>query len=370
VTQVPSTISINGMQTQSATVGQAFGSLAVTLKDAAGVVIKNYSSVTFTATAGANGQSGTFNSNGKGTVSIPTNGTGVADPLTFTANTTAGAYTVGVTAGSATATFNLTNNAGLPASISASSGGGQQAVVNTAFTLPLQATVLDAYSNPVPSASVTFTAPASGASATFSGTNPASTNAQGVASITAIANGIAGGPYNVTATVGSFHTTFSLTNKALTVQVTVGTNPSGLSFSVDGETYTTAQTQTWIVGSKHTIATTTPQRFTGVSYESPVWSDGGAISHTVTASVGTTSYTVTFDVYYALTIAASPAAGGTVIPALGGFFPAGSTVSIQASPKSGYTFKNWTGPVANASKASTKVTMTAPETVTANFAKK
>jgi uncharacterized repeat protein (TIGR02543 family) len=243
-------------------------------------------------------------------------------------------------------------------------------VVNTSFTLPLQATVLDAYSNPVPSASVTFTAPTSGASATFSGTNPASTNTQGVASITAIANGIAGGPYNVTASVGSFHTTFSLTNKALTVQVTVGTNPSGLSFSVDGKTYTTAQTQTWIVGSKHTIATTSQQRVVGINYENPTWSDGGAISHTVTASVGTTSYTATFEVYYQLTTADSPAAGGTVIPSLGGFFPAGSVVSIQASPKSGYTFKNWTGPVASATKASTTVTMTAPETVTANFAKK
>jgi uncharacterized repeat protein (TIGR02543 family) len=230
--------------------------------------------------------------------------------------------------------------------------------------------VLDAYSNPVPSASVTFTAPTSGASATFSGTNPASTNTQGVASITAIANGTAGGPYNVTATVGSFHTTFSLTNKALTVQVTVGTNPSGLSFSVEGKTYTSAQTQTWIVGSKHTIATTSQQRVVGINYEDPTWSDGGAISHTVTASVGTTSYTATFEVYYALTIAASPAADGTVIPSLGGFFPAGSTVSIQASPKSGYTFKNWTGPVANATQASTTVTMTAPETVTATFAKK
>jgi uncharacterized repeat protein (TIGR02543 family) len=155
-----------------------------------------------------------------------------------------------------------------------------------------------------------------------------------------------------------------------TVGVTIATSPSGLSFSVDGTTYTSTQTLTWTVGSKHTIATTTPQRVTGISYENPTWSDGGAISHTVTASVGTTSYTATFEVYYALTTVASPSAGGTVTPSLGGFFPAGSVVSIQASPKSGYTFKNWTGPVANATEASTTVTMTAPETVTANFAKK
>ena len=157
---------------------------------------------------------------------------------------------------------------------------------------------------------------------------------------------------------------------ANTVGVTIATSPPGLSFSVDGTSYSSTQTLTWTVGSKHTIATTTPQRVTGISYENPTWSDGGAISHTVTASVGTTSYTATFEVYYALTTVASPSAGGTVTPSLGGFFPAGSVVSIQASPKSGYTFKNWTGPVANATEASTTVTMTAPETVTANFAKK
>ncbi len=157
---------------------------------------------------------------------------------------------------------------------------------------------------------------------------------------------------------------------ANTVNVTIGTSPPGLSFSVDGITYTSTQTPTWQVGSKHTIATTAQQRVVGINYEDPTWSDGGAISHTVTASLGTTSYTATFQVYYQLTIAASPTAGGTVTPSLGGFYQAGSTVSIQASPKSGYSFKNWTGPVANASKASTTVTMTAPETVTANFAKK
>ena len=39
-------------------------------------------------------------------------------------------------------------------------------------------------------------------------------------------------------------------------------------------------------------------------------------------------------------------------------------------PSSGYTFKNWTGNVAKTTSAATTVTMTAPETVTANFTKK
>jgi uncharacterized repeat protein (TIGR02543 family) len=157
-----------------------------------------------------------------------------------------------------------------------------------------------------------------------------------------------------------------------TVTVTIETSPPGLSFSVDGKTYTSAQTPTWNVGSKHTIATTTPQTTSatpGTLYNFPMWSDGGANSHTVTATPGTTNYTVTFNVYYELTVAASPAAGGTLIPSLGGYFLAGSVVGLEAFPKSGYTFKSWTGNVASTTNKITTITMTAPETVTANFAK-
>src|SRR5438874_3797916 len=54
------------------------------------------------------------------------------------------------------------------------------------------------------------------------------------------------------------------------VQVTVQTNPANHSFTVDGTSYTTAQTFSWQPCSSHTIATTLPQsRGTGVRY---VWS--------------------------------------------------------------------------------------------------
>src|SRR6266550_1467946 len=43
------------------------------------------------------------------------------------------------------------------------------------------------------------------------------------------------------------------------IQVTVQTNPTGLSFSVDGTPYTAAPTFSWQPGSSHTIATTSPQ---------------------------------------------------------------------------------------------------------------
>jgi hypothetical protein len=96
-------------------------------------------------------------------------------------------------------------------------GTPQSAAVNTAFATALQATVKDAGNNPVSGATVTFTAPGSGASGTFPGgatTVNASTNASGVATAPAFtANNQAGG-YSVTASVSGVSTpaSFSLTN--------------------------------------------------------------------------------------------------------------------------------------------------------------
>jgi CSLREA domain-containing protein len=107
--QVPATVTIKGMSTQSTLVDTAFTTpLAVTVADANGMVIPKYSGVIFTATTGANGQSGTF-ANSTDTVTKNTNGNGVATASTFTANNNPGSYTVSVTAGSAHATFTLTN---------------------------------------------------------------------------------------------------------------------------------------------------------------------------------------------------------------------------------------------------------------------
>jgi hypothetical protein len=74
------------------------------------------------------------------------------------------------------------------------------------------------------------------------------------------------------------------------VQVTVTTSPANLNVTVDGLSVKGPHTFTWNVGSSHTIATSTPQG----SLKFQKWSDGGAISHNVTASTSTTTYTATF----------------------------------------------------------------------------
>src|SRR5207302_168863 len=65
--------------------------------------------------------------------------------------------------------FSATGAVGPPSSAVAFSGTPQSAAVGTAFGSPLQTKVTDASSNPVSGVTVTFTAPASGAGATFSG---------------------------------------------------------------------------------------------------------------------------------------------------------------------------------------------------------
>ncbi|MFQ5583752.1 MAG: hypothetical protein ACE5GL_04890, partial [Calditrichia bacterium] len=66
------------------------------------------------------------------------------------------------------------------------------------------------------------------------------------------------------------------------IEVTITTNPEGIQFSVDGQTYTSAQTFNWYSGDEHTIATTTPQTFNGKTYGFQNWSDGGGIEHVIT----------------------------------------------------------------------------------------
>jgi uncharacterized repeat protein (TIGR02543 family) len=70
---------------------------------------------------------------------------------------------------------------------------------------------------------------------------------------------------------------------------------------------------------------------------------------------------------YMLTTAVSPAGGGTVTPPTGNQ-NANAVVNLKAVPNAGYVFLGWTGSaVANAASASTTITMTGPESVTANF---
>jgi hypothetical protein len=162
-------------------------------------------------------------------------------------------------------------------------------------------------------------------------------------------------------------TSVTITVTVPTVQVTVGTTPAGLSFSVDGTVYNSSQVLTWTVGSSHVLAATSPQTSGGVQSTFASWSDGGALSHSVTAPSTAASFTAGFNTAYELITAASPFAGGSITPASGSFYAAGTVLSLTASPNAGFSFGGWAGNVANATNAATTVTLNAPQSVTANF---
>jgi hypothetical protein len=199
---------------QSAAINAVFANpLVVTVKDGSGNPL---SGVSVSFTAPISGASGVF---AAGMSTATTNASGVATSAAFIANGTVGTYTVTAVAMglSNTATFSLTNTPGVPASIVATSGSGQSALVNTAFANPLSATVKDANGNPLSGVTVTFTLPSSGASGTFAGgVNTAATNASGVATSAAITANATAGAYSVAASVAGVSTpaTFSLTNTA------------------------------------------------------------------------------------------------------------------------------------------------------------
>ena len=152
------------------------------------------------------------------------------------------------------------------------------------------------------------------------------------------------------------------------VSVTVQTNPAGRSFTVDGNSFNGTQAFSWTPGSTHTIATSTsPQSGgTGTQFVWSNWSDGGAISHTVTASQPTT-YTANFKTQYLLTMVNGD--GGVTFP-LTGFYDAGQPVNITATPGELFYFQEWTGAGSgsfNSIFRAGAVTMNGPITETAVF---
>jgi hypothetical protein len=105
------------------------------------------------------------------------------------------------------------------------------------------------------------------------------------ASVTNVATVAGGGELNT-----SNDTATDPTAIIQTVQVTVTTSPANLTVVVDGSAVTGPHTFTWYVGSSHTLSTTTPQG--GLNFQS--WSDGGALTHNITAPASNTTYTATF----------------------------------------------------------------------------
>lgn len=193
---------------QSATVATAFDApLAVQVSDAYG---NGVPAVPVAFTAPTSGASATVPA-----TPVATDARGKAQ-ISPVANTVAGSYSIKATvAGVASSTsFDLANSAGAASAVSRFSGDGQTAEVDATFPAPLVVQVADTYGNAVAGAPVSFSAPATGASAAIPAT-PVATAADGTARITATANTVAGS-YQVGAAVAGVASpaSFTLANRA------------------------------------------------------------------------------------------------------------------------------------------------------------
>ncbi|MBP7678399.1 MAG: hypothetical protein KBB14_18995, partial [Thermoanaerobaculia bacterium] len=149
-----------------------------------------------------------------GTTSQVTNASGLASFADLSIDLAGSKQLTAASAGLASAVSGaFTIATGPPAAITVTAGSLQSAPASEAFPTPLVVTVTDAGGNPVSGVTVTFLAPSSGPSALLSNGGVATTNAAGRASVIATANGVPGGPYIVTASVGALPVAeFALTN--------------------------------------------------------------------------------------------------------------------------------------------------------------
>ena len=152
----------------------------------------------------ASGPSGIFASSGTHIAVVGTDAQGTATAPPFTANDTAGEYSVDAQSDYGTVNIDLGNTAsGVPTAIATLAGSDQQATVGAQYAQALQARVTDANGNPVPGAVVGFTVVPgpTGAGASFLGGGPASavTNSSGVATAPPLLAGAMPGRFTVTA---------------------------------------------------------------------------------------------------------------------------------------------------------------------------
>jgi protocatechuate 3,4-dioxygenase beta subunit len=178
--------------------------------------------------APGSGASGTFATSGTNRVTVGTDATGVASAPAFTANDSAGSYSVQADSDYGSVLLYLTNTAsGVVASIATSGQTAQSATVNSHYGKPLQVQVLDADGRPVQGASVTFslaTGP-TGASASFLGGGPQATEttkANGQATSPPFVANATPGRFTATASTGgsAAAATFTLVNHAATITIT------------------------------------------------------------------------------------------------------------------------------------------------------
>ena len=228
--------------------------------------------------------------------------------------------------------------------------------------------------------SITLTASVTGAGAVPQGTVAFLDGANSLGSSPVVAGGVA--TVNTTALTAGANTlsaTYTSTNGLgsstsgsvsvlVTVPGTVNTNPTTGQIAVDLLPPAGGlQVFQWKPGSTHKLTAITPLALSSNSrlvWQS--WSDGTP-SPVDTFTVGKTPVVsvATFATQYLLTVNVNPPLGGSVSGA--GYYTAGDTATLTATPAPGYAFANFSGSVAATSSNPLSVQVAGPLLIGANF---
>jgi len=217
----PNELTLAGGTPQTAQLNTAFATpLQVMLANSNGCPVTSVVGTPVTFTAPSSGAGGSFSTSGTNTVTVGADLSGNASAPTFTANDTAGSYTVTATSAGGSVSFSMTNSpAGKPAAITAGVAASEATQTGTRFAIALAVTVTDALGNKVSGVLVTFTAPARGASGSFATRGHARTvsvrtDAEGIAVAPPfIANRKAGGYIVIARIPHGPRTAFALVNE-------------------------------------------------------------------------------------------------------------------------------------------------------------
>jgi Astacin (Peptidase family M12A) len=131
---------------------------------------------------------------------------------------------------------------------------------------------------------------------------------------------------------------------------TITTNPPGLGVYVDGgfwygpRSFASDFDSGWTPGSSHSISTYAPQYPYSVNsrFAFSTWSDGGAMTHNITASAAT--YTASLTPQFAPIAYATPSCAASVTfspTSPDGFYNQGSVVTVSSATAAGWSMTSW-----------------------------
>ena len=151
----------------------------------------------------------------------------------------------------------------------------------------------------------------------------------------------------------------------------VTTEPTGLPVSVDGATYVSPSTFSWLQYSEHSLdAPKSVQIDAGSQRAFLTWNNGGDRSQTAWATRDPYTWVANFGLEYLLSIAALE--GGSISPT-SGWRVAGTPATLTATPSRGFVFERWEGAGVGSYSGTSNpvaVAMNGPISETAHFAPK